>query len=202
MKRCPFFPSVCPHLFNRRPPLFPLYANAASITSVATAAVIPSPRLTSWAAAELFVWESGPGNCIPSTMLAINTQLSGLIMWNCGKFTWGSGTNDIRVWPCFSEMAPAPAAGTRRLPKKIWSHFVLPHLLLSPTPPPSPSFPIALSPFPFPSHLALRFVNLTGVLLYFPPSHLHGRAEEGHPTDATSAFSPPVRSLRFQPRYL
>lgn len=58
-------------------------------------------------------------------MLAINTQLSGLIMWNCGKFTWGSGTNDIRVWPCFSEMAPAPAAGTRRLPKKIWSHFVV-----------------------------------------------------------------------------
>lgn len=73
-------------------------------------------------------------------MLAINTQLSGLIMWNCGKFTWGSGTNDIRVWPFFSEMASAPAAGTRRLPKKIWSHFVLPspspHLpLLHPSPP-------------------------------------------------------------------
>lgn len=78
-------------------------------------------------------------------MLAINTQLSGLIMWNCGKFTWGSGTNDIRVWPCFSEMAPAPAAGTRRLPKKIWSHFVLPHLLLSPTPPPSPSVSLPIS---------------------------------------------------------
>ena len=72
-------------------------------------------------------------------MLAINTQLSGLIMWNCGKFTWGSGTNDIRVWPCFSEMAPAPAAGTRRLPKKIWSHFVL----LDASPPPTQPLPLA-----------------------------------------------------------
>lgn len=110
-------------------------------------------------------------------MLAINTQLSGLIMWNCGKFTWGSGTNDIRVWPCFSEMAPAPAAGTRRLPKKIWSHFVL----LDASPPPrnpslSPTsslsnrrhpspFPISLSLIPFPSHFALKFVNLSGFLL-------------------------------------
>lgn len=110
-------------------------------------------------------------------MLAINTQLSGLIMWNCGKFTWGSGTNDIRVWPCFSEMAPAPAAGTRRLPKKIWSHFVLldasPYSR-NPSPPlthflPRPSpFPISLSLFPFPSHFALKFVNLL-----IPPLLLH-----------------------------
>lgn len=110
-------------------------------------------------------------------MLAINTQLSGLIMWNCGKFTWGSGTNDIRVWPCFSEMAPAPAAGTRRLPKKIWSHFVLLDASPSsrnPSPPlthflPRPSpFPISLSLFPFPSHFALKFVNLL-----IPPLLLH-----------------------------
>lgn len=90
-------------------------------------------------------------------MLAINTQLSGLIMWNCGKFTWGSGTNDIRVWPCVSEMAPAPAAGTPRLPKKIWSHSV-PHVA-PPLPLSNPSpFPISLSLFPFPS---LKFANLS-----------------------------------------
>lgn len=82
-------------------------------------------------------------------MLAINTQLSGLIMWNCGKFTWGSGTNDIRVWPCFSEMAPAPAAGTRRLPKKIWSHFVL--LDASPPIQPLPPFLTATTLPPFQS---------------------------------------------------
>lgn len=105
-------------------------------------------------------------------MLAINTQLSGLIMWNCGKFTWGSGTNDIRVWPCVSEMAPAPAAGTLRLPRKIWSHFVVldasPHpplplrlsfLTALPLPPPISPF------FSFPSHFTLKFVNLSGFLL-------------------------------------
>lgn len=131
-------------------------------------------------------------------MLAINTQLSGLIMWNCGKFTWGSGTNDIRVWPCFSEMAPAPAAGTRRLPKKIWSHFALLNasplaqplplthsLSLSSHRHPSP-FPISPSLFPFPSHFALKFVNLSGFLLcsssFFCFScTFFSLAKEGHP---------------------
>lgn len=127
-------------------------------------------------------------------MLAINTQLSGLIMWNCGKFTWGSGTNDIRVWPCFSEMAPAPAAGTRRLPKKIWSHFVL--LDASPSASPSlyncrhPSpFPIALSLFPFPSHFALKFVNLSGFFLcssFFCFSHSFFYWQTGTPTTSES----------------
>ena len=113
-------------------------------------------------------------------MLAINTQLSGLIMWNCGKFTWGSGTNDIRVWPCFSEMAPAPAAGTRRLPKKIWSHFVPPPSM-QPLPSPTSSLPNHLrpSPFPispslFPFSIPLRpgFVYLSGFFhLFFCFSH-------------------------------
>ena len=40
----------------------------------------------------------GPRNCISPTTFAINTQLSGLIMWNSGKFTWGLRTNDILVW--------------------------------------------------------------------------------------------------------
>lgn len=122
--------------------IFPLcklpHMNASRITSVG---VIPSPRLR--LLLSCLFRNLGPENCIPSTMLAINTQLSGLIMWNCGKFTWGSGTNDIRVWPCFSEMAPAPAAGTRRLPKKIWSH--------SPPPPESTYFLAALPPFSLPT---------------------------------------------------
>lgn len=125
-------------------------------------------------------------------MLAINTQLSGLIMWNCGKFTWGSGTNDIRVWPCFSEMAPAPAAGTRRLPKKIWSHFVLPPSPI--THHPLPPFPTAAHP-PFQSlslslssHFALKFINLSPRLLLLL-LHLRLLAKAGTPNHNGSSSS-------------
>lgn len=123
-------------------------------------------------------------------MLAINTQLSGLIMWNCGKFTWGSGTNDIRVWPCFSEMAPAPAAGTRRLPKKIWSHFVVLYAAprshrSKPTPP--LTFSASLPPFQSlclsPHFFCLEFVNPSGFLLctsfFLFLLHLLLRSREG-----------------------
>ena len=141
-------------------------------------------------------------------MLAINTQLSGLIMWNCGKFTWGSGTNDIRVWPCFSEMAPAPAAGTGRLPKKIWSHFALLDTIspLHPTPHPLPPFQ---PPPPFPpfqslclsSHfhptwllnLLIFQVSSSAPPFFFCfPLHLFLLGEGGTPAAAAAAAAPHV----------
>lgn len=33
--------------------------------------------------------ECGLWNCVPRSMLTINTQLSGLIMWNCGEIHLG-----------------------------------------------------------------------------------------------------------------
>lgn len=66
-----------------------------------------SQSLPAHAPAKLFVQESGPENGIPVIMLAINTQLSELIMWNSSKFTWCLLANDIQSGP---NIAAAPAA--------------------------------------------------------------------------------------------
>lgn len=83
-------------------------------------------------------------------MLAINTQLSELIMWNSSKCTWGSLANDIQPGPT---IAVAPAAQ-----ENLFLHLA--RLSLPPThpPPPAPwSFLLLVSP----SVLTVRLNSLT-----------------------------------------
>ena len=65
-------------------------------------------------------------------MLAINTQLSDLIMWNSGKFTWGLGTNDILLWSALLKW-PSTCSRNSEIAKEnlVFFFFFHPFLCLS-----------------------------------------------------------------------
>lgn len=121
------------------------------------------------------------------SLLAINTQLSGLIMWNSSKFTWSLLVNDIQPGPT---IAAAPAAQDRQIAKEnLFLHLT--HLSLPPTHPSPPlpatwSFLLLLSP----SIPTVRFNSKTATCFGYS-SQLRPR-----PPTVVALSLPPVKHRR------